>query len=375
MDDKYILEPITFKYYRVFDDVERFPDAWAYIVVGGRNVGKTYGALDELLIKKIPYIFIKRTNEDVKLLCSKGKVKGQKVDVSPYKSINRDRGCNIQAFPIEKGLGGFYPTQDSEISGEMVGYLLSLYAAGKYKGSDFSECDFTVFDEFVPQPWERINRKEGEQLADLIKTVSRDRVLRGRPELKLLAFANAVNVYNPTCEFLGLTNDIAMMSQLQKVKDEDGNAQTCYMYDKQRKIFVRVLPTPEEMMNAEKNTGLFATLHETEWGRMAWGNEFAYNDFSCVKKLSLKKAKPLCSITHKNKTYYIYNTESGKYMCSSKFNQRTASYNLNRESEVKRFYYSEVMYFMDDVIEGRMFFEQYSMYDLIFNYKLRFKVT
>lgn len=375
MDDKYILEPITFKYYRVFDDVERFPEAWAYIVIGGRNTGKTYGALDELMIKQIPYIFIKRTNDDVKLLCTKGKDKKQKVDVSPYKSINRDRGCNIQAFSIEKGLGGFYPTQDGEISGDMIGYLLSLYAAGKYKGSDFSECDFAVFDEFIPQPWERINRKEGEQLADLIKTVSRDRVLRGRPELKLLAFANAVNVYNPTCEFLGLTNDIAMMSQLQKVKDENGNAQTCYMYDKQRKIFVRVLPTPEEMMNAEKNTGLFATLHETEWGQMAWGNEFAYNDFSCVKKLSLKKAKPLCSVTHKKKTYYIYNTESGKYMCSSKFNQRTASYNLNRESEVKRFYYSEVMYFMDDIIDGRMFFEQYSMYDLIFNYKLRFKVT
>ena len=32
-------------YYNIRDDVNAYPDAWCYIIVGGRNTGKTYGCL------------------------------------------------------------------------------------------------------------------------------------------------------------------------------------------------------------------------------------------------------------------------------------------------------------------------------------------
>ena len=51
------------------------------------------------------------------------------------------------------------------------------------KGFDLSECDYLIFDEFIPKRHERLNRNEGDQLMDIYMTVSRDRVQRGRGEL------------------------------------------------------------------------------------------------------------------------------------------------------------------------------------------------
>ena len=223
---------LTKKYYNCFDDITAYPDCWAYVIVGGRHTGKTYSALLNMYQQKKKFIFIKRTNDDVKMICSKGQKAGMNVDIAPFKSINRDIGSNIEAFPIDKGLGGFYPCEDGEISGEIVGYIMSLNAAGKYKGSDFSECDYLVFDEFIPQPWDRVGRKEGEQLLDLYGTVSRDRVLRGREELKLICFANATNVYNPTCAALSIVDDISSMNAQQKENT------TVSLYDDERRDFI-----------------------------------------------------------------------------------------------------------------------------------------
>ena len=63
--------------------------------------------------KKKKFVYIKRTNEDVKFICSdlsKSKVL-KDVDRSPFKSINRDLGTNIRAFKIDKGFGAFWRTE------------------------------------------------------------------------------------------------------------------------------------------------------------------------------------------------------------------------------------------------------------------------
>ena len=63
-------------YYNVADDVSKYPDAWLICTVGGRNTGKTYGALKDCYVKKRTFIFGKRTIEDVDLLCA-GSGKGE----------------------------------------------------------------------------------------------------------------------------------------------------------------------------------------------------------------------------------------------------------------------------------------------------------
>ena len=106
-------------YYNIFDDLAAYPDAWAYMVVGGRSTGKTYGALKGSYLDKIKFIFAKRTADDVNLMCSgtkmiKGTDEKEDPDFSPFAPINRDLGCNIKAYQLYPGLGVFYDTYTDE---------------------------------------------------------------------------------------------------------------------------------------------------------------------------------------------------------------------------------------------------------------------
>ena len=56
-------------YYDIEDDLQEFNDFWCYIVIGGRNTGKTYSCLKSCYKSKRKFVFIKRTMEDVNLLC------------------------------------------------------------------------------------------------------------------------------------------------------------------------------------------------------------------------------------------------------------------------------------------------------------------
>ena len=356
-------------YYDVEEDIKAYPNAWCFIIIGGRNTGKTYGGLKYHLLNQQPHVFIKRTNRDVNLLCA-GNILGSKapdyeIDLSPYKSINRDFDTHIKAFKIDDGLGAFYDTdEDGGASGNPKGYLLSLSAIHKYKGFDLSDCPSIIFDEFIPQPWERIQRTEGEQIMEIYGTVQRDRFLRGKGELRLLCFANAVNVFNYTCEVLEITDIIADMSANKR--------EICYL--EERGIFIRILQTPTEMIEAEKKTGIYKAMSDTAWGRMAFGNEFAYNDFTNVGKLALKGFKPVVSLKYKNKCFYIYLSETKGYYMTLSPAKCPVQYDLNTDVGQIGFYYDFAIDFRDECVRGRMMFEKYTMYDMIINYKKRFKV-
>lgn len=355
------------RYYDIREDLKDYPDAWLYVIVGGRNTGKTYSALRYYYEKNLPNIFIKRINDDIDLLCS-GNALGKKaseyeLDVSPYKPINRDFGSRIKAFKIRKGLGGYYQTtEEGSASGTPIAYIASLHAVSKIKGFDMTEAEAMIFDEFIPEPWERIDRKEGEQLMELYKTVSRDRILRGRHELKLLCLANAVAIWNPTLETIGLVDKVADMA----MKKQET------FYDEYKRIFIRILETPEEMLEAEKDTGIYRTMHDTSWGRMAYSNEFAYNDFTNIRKVALKGYKILCEIDYKRKKYYIYTNEDGNYYMTFSRQKTDRIYHLDQEMSSEAFYYDIAIDFFSAAIDGKASFETYSMYDMIVNFKKRF---
>ena len=70
-----------------------------------------------------------------------------------------------------------------------------------------------------------------------------------------------------------------------------------------RGIFIRLLKTDEDMIKVEQKTGIYRAMSGTAWGRMAFGNEFAYNDFSNIKHVSLKNYKPLIQLNYRQKVF------------------------------------------------------------------------
>lgn len=362
-------------YYDIKDDLTNYPDTWIQIIIGGRNTGKTFSALRYCYEQGKKFVFVKRTDEDVKLITSGSGRIGQKqnmfgMDLSPFKAINRVVGCSVKAFSVYKGLGGFWICEPDEEgnevpSGAPIGYILSLNSVTKFKGFDLSDCDYIIFDEFIPQPWERVNRKEGEQIMDLYKTVSRDREHRGLPALKLLCLANATKASNPLMNILEITDKVVHMELQEEAT----------FHDKERGILVhRIIDNPE-FMEQERKSFIYKAMGNTAWGSMALENKFGYDDFTNVKKMNLKNFKNLCSIHFKSNTYYIYYRDDGLYhMTKSKCNNSPEHFDLDLDNDVRRFYREMLSDLQEICMEGRFTFQSYSMYDLIANYKNIFKV-
>lgn len=336
------------KYYNIADDLKQYPDAWAYLAIGARSTGKTYGALLDCYQQHKKFVFIKRTIEDVNLLCTRGKMDEYMVDLSPFKPINRDHGSEVEARTISsKGIGGFFEYDT------LIGYILALSAVVKFKGFDLSECDEIIFDEFVPQPWERINKKEGDQLLDLYKTVARDREARGRPPLKLVCLANAVSISSPVCDVLELTDKIAdMQARGQDVYYKNG-------------IFLRLLKSGEVYEDQEGNTLFYQSMYKTTWGRMAFGNEFAYDDVSKIGTVPLKGYICKCAVKYKENVWYLYKREGRYYMTFSRSDRYKRLYDLSIEGDQKAFNIDHRIDMIEKIAQNKAVFESYTMYDVI----------
>ena len=360
-------------YFTVRPSIESHPDCIFYFYIGGRATGKTYGSLVYLALDiQEKFVFVKRTIEDVKILCAGSGKLGTKMkefaaDFSPFVPINRDFGTSIKAFEIIPGLGAFYPVNgDGTPSGEPIGYIAALNAVAKIKGFDLSGCDWIVFDEFIPECWERVNRREGDQFMQLYKTVSRDREHRGKPALRCIFLANAQQIGNPmfqTLELVDVVTDMQLKGEHQK-----------HLSD--RAIYVELLNPSSAWITKEEGSRIYTAMSGTQWAQMALNNNFAYDDFSAVRRVDMRHFKLFCRCIHKHKTYYIYNNEKIWYV-SSKANGRINGgdiYDLARQTEAERFFYDIVLDLRAASIDGNVLYERYSMYELIMFYKKIYRI-
>ena len=349
------------KYYDLNEDLEKFPDAWCYLVYSERSVGKTYSTLKLCVEDKKPFLFMKRTIEDINMLCAKAK-KGVKFDISPFKPLNRDLGWNVKPLKVEKGIAGFYNyNEEDEPAGFPLGYAGALTAAKDIKGFDMSEVDIMIFDEFIPKKYERINRNEGDALLDIYMTLRRDRIERGREDLKLVCLANATQINNPTMQVLDVIDDVA---KLEITGDE-------YLYIEDRGILIHKIPCKEKAESEKK--GIEKAMQGTVWGDMSFGGNFSYDDFSAVRHQRMKGYRPIVSYIYRKKQVYIYQKDNFFYATNAK-SDKVPVFNLSRENEQKRFFNEYVIDLRCACIEDRMQFTDFTMYDLIVNYKKIFRL-
>lgn len=351
-------------YYDIREDLEKCPDCWAYFVWSGRNTGKTYSALRYMVETDSRFVFVKRTVEDVNFLLSgSGKV-GTKLsqygaDVSPFVAINRDFGTNIKPFGIYKGyLGGFWKCNEkNEPILSPIGYIVSLSAISKIKGFDLSECDYIIFDEFIPQPWERVDKQEGKQLLDLYMTVSRDREHRGRGPLKLLCLANPTDVNCPIFQELEIADDAVSMTR----RNEE--------YLIVRNMCLHEIKMREDFLHVESEMSAIKSMENTAWHSMTMGDGFAYNDFGSIGPQALKGFRCLCEIRYRRARWFLYQKDSMYYVCKSPGRYNNGLYDLNTDKDARRFYLEMQIDLKHEYIDGNVKFQTYTMFDVLINFR------
>lgn len=360
-------------YYDFKNDLERAPDAWCYIIFGGRNTGKTYSVLRYATDHNIKFVYAKRTKEDVKLLCAGGSKKakdlGVSADFSPFVSLNRDFGWNIRSYMLNDDIGVFCnaDAENQPIKGkDPIGYIMALSCIAKYKGFDMSYCDWLIIDEFVPKIWERTSRAEGESILELYKTISRDREHRDRPALKMICLANADNASSPLTNVLEVTDDIVSMAAKKEA----------ICYNEKRDIFLHRIIDNENFKEKEKQSRIYKSMAGTRWASMALENDFGYNDFSQVQKISLKHYRPLCKVKYKQTWYYIYLSDGGTYYFTNRrFNTASPEYDLNLDADVRMFFYEYIVDLQEAACDHRCIFETYTLNRLVYEYRNYFKFT
>ena len=352
-------------YYHFEDDLRNYPNVWVYAVWSRRGPGKTYSALKWAYENKIPFIYMKRTDDDVDIITMRSD-DASDFDPSPYAPINRDLGTNIKAIKLHKGFGAFYEfDSEGHPYGNAVSYIISFNQIKKYKGFDFSRCEWICFDEFIPQPGELCRKNEGEKLLELYMTVARDRQKRGKDPLKLVLFANAEEISTPVTNTLDIVDQMADLNASGK----------SHKYIEERDILLHHITLEEVPLKEDEMKGIYKGMIGTAWHEKAFGGEFTNNDFTNVSKRTLKRSKGFIHLHYKTHDYYIYlNQENGMYYMTSKPIRCMFEYNLNRENEQKRFWLDHGIDLRFSCIEEKMKFERYTMYDLIMNYKKFFAV-
>ena len=347
-------------YYHIGADVEAHPECTIFIVWSRRGPGKTYGGLRYPYRMGFPIAYLKRTVEDVNTICEfDGELD---YDPSPWVPLNRDFNTNVRPQLIKKGLGVFYNAdKDGKPIGKPIDYIMALSKVKAIKGMDFSDAEWMMLDEFIPQAGEIVRHAEGEMLLDLYMTLNRDRQKRGRPPLKLILFANAEEISTP------ITNELEIVDLMTEMAAKDLSV----YIDKDRGIFLRHINERDFPFTEEEKQGMFKAMRGTAWHDKTYGGVFSKNDFSNVCDMSLKRMRCMYHLHYRrNHDIYIYlHPGTGKYYVTDSKGQYLKSYDLDRENDQKRYWLDIGIDLRAYCIDDRMRFKKYSYYDLIVNFK------
>lgn len=284
---------------------------WLKVLIGARQVGKTYGTLKYHLDQHIPFILMRRTTEELKFIANNS-------ELDPFAKFAPEYHTMI------KGASGSYIICDYDGEGAVVpgserGIALSLPLISHIRGFDGSRFQSVVLDEAVPEKGVRVLSTEGDSLLNAYTTISGNRELEGRPPLTLWLLANTNNINSPILDALDLTDDIIRMrSKGQEYFEADGvsifQGRSQAITDKRRQT---------ALARRVRQDGAFA--------QMAYNNEWAYDDSPVIQARSIRGMTPVCSY---DKKLYFWEDNASLYCCAAK--HKTCPYN-NSDFETAQF--------------------------------------
>lgn len=270
------------------------------IVIGGRAVGKTYGAFKYVLEHFIKFILMRRTQSQIDLI--------NKPEFSPFKSVAGDLGRNIITKSVSKYNAAFYDgseDMDGNIvpGGPALGYSMALSTVSNLRGFDASDCDILIFDEFIPEKHERPIKGEGEAFLNAVETINRNRELKGFPPIQCLLLANSNDIGNP----LFITLDLIPVVEKMISKGQR------YRLDYERGLGIFLI-ADSEILRQKQNTALYKLAAGTEFYEMALKNQFDDFKYNSVSPQPIAEYKPICTLGEI--TFYKHKSER-RFYCST----------------------------------------------------------
>ena len=285
LDNGYLNIPNILKYKQPFN-----------FIIGGRGTGKTYGALKTAYVDNIRFMLMRRTQAQCDLI--------NKPEFNPYKAICSDLSLNICVRSISKYNSCIY--EELEESEKILGYTCALSTISNMRGFDASDVKLLIYDEFIPERHERAIKNEGSAFLNAYETINRNRELKNQDPLQVLCLANAFNIANALFLELGLVGICEKMQH---------KGQELYI-NKDRGVLIAMLGR-SDISRKKQDTALYR-VSSGAFTEMSLQNDFAYNDPSDIKSMSLQEYRLICTVgeisiyKHKsNRKYYVSEHRTG----------------------------------------------------------------
>lgn len=284
------------------EGIAKIPSIWLVVIVGPRQVGKTYGILKYCATHdNVRTLYLRRTIDELELISSSP-------SLNPFLALE-DEGIHCD---IKKTSKKVYVWGDSEIENDAVkitrerGIGMSLSTIAQMRGFNGSQFTDVYLDEFIPEKTVLRRKAEGDALLNAYVTINGNRELKGKPPLKMWLTANAFDISNPILASLGLQNKL---DQMDKRGQEWSivNGGVFVAFPKSEKVIKKRKET--SMMSYLRKCGASSTFYET-----AINNSFAYDSLDLVKPKSLRGYYPYGVFGD----LYAWDNGTSIYVCKSK---------------------------------------------------------
>ena len=271
------------------------------IMIGKRQIGKTYNVLKLMLDEDKRFILLRGMRTELEML--------ERNVNSPFEKIHGyegkilfDKNSEYTAEIIRQDLT-YNEDGDSIIQNTTIGMGAALSSIGRIRGFNGDQYSDVVFDEAIPESHLLKVRHGGDAFLNMYTTVAGNRELEGRPPLRVWILANSNNLDSEILDALEVTDIVERMS----LRGEESRI------IKERGIMI-LLPDSNVITEKRKKLALHRAIGgNSKFAKMAYGNEFAYNDYSDVGAKPLAEYKPIIRVDgqfsiylHKyDKTLYI----------------------------------------------------------------------
>lgn len=313
--------------------------AWMIVLIGKRQVGKTYGCLKQMLKRKRSFMLLRRTTTELKTIASNPKFNPFKPFFPEYKVDLFHSGENtfsISEYSLDDG--------GKVVQGQELGVATSLSQIAKVRGFDGSVFTDLVFDEFIPEKGVVTKRSEGDDLLNALTTIGGNREILDedpKPPLRVWLLANTNNINSHILNALNLTDDVlyARRKHKEELMLDDGT--------------LIIQPNSTKIIEKRKETALMKRVNaKGEFYKMAIENEWAYDDSPYIRSLSLKGMQPVFNYGN---LVYCWESDKGFYICRAGFKggARFEESRTGREQLALRYgglidaYYAGLVFFAD----------------------------
>lgn len=266
------------------------------LVVGTRQIGKSYGSLLTMHEEGCRYLYVRRSDAALESITDP--------EISPFLALERDGVCSY--FLRKKKNIYHISEEDPDAEPVALGVALSTF----YKLRGFSGRKFThiIYDEFIKDENEKPLKEEFKGFMNLYMTINSVRELQGEPPVKCILLANSNTILNPIFMGWGL---VTVMEQMQRSGEN-------FWEDPERGITL-VNAGDSPISERFQNTALFKSMPgENDFTRMALQNKYSDFEADCVSPQDLKQYKPVCIVgelciyKHKaGRKYYVTTHKSG----------------------------------------------------------------